>query len=86
MKKVCVIGNFSGRNAGDAAILGGVLHDLDERYNDLQYIIPTINAGFVKRSYSEYNIRPVGMMPWNLSVKIAGLPIILSVLQSDLVP
>ncbi len=85
MKKVCVVGNFSGRNAGDAAILGGVLHDLNQRYSDLQYIIPTINTGFVKRSYSEYNIRPAGMMPWNLSVKIAGLPILRSVMKSDLV-
>lgn len=85
MKRVCVIGNFSGRNAGDAAILGGVLHDMDARYNGLTYDVPTINTDFVRRSYTEHNVVPLGMMPWNLSVKIAGLPVVRSILRSDLV-
>ncbi len=85
MKRVCVIGNFSGRNAGDAAILGGVLNDIDARYSDIQYDVPTINKAFVKRSYSEHNVTPVGMMPWNLSLKIAGIPIFRSALRSDLI-
>ena len=85
MKKICVIGNYSGRNAGDAAILGGLLEDVSALYPECKYLVPTINTGFVQENYSKYNIRPVGLMPWNLSIKIFGLPILLSVFSSDLV-
>ncbi|MEI6972439.1 MAG: polysaccharide pyruvyl transferase family protein [bacterium] len=85
MKRICVIGNFSGRNAGDAAILGCLLEDVSRLYPDVEYDIPTINPGFVRRHYSEHRIRPVPMLPWNLSAKIFGLPVFRSVLRSDLV-
>lgn len=80
-----MIGNFSGRNTGDAAILGGLLKDLTARYGPLRYDVPTINPAFVRRQYPEYDVTPVGMLPWNLSVKIFGLPILRSILRSDLV-
>ena len=85
MKKVTVIGNFSGRNAGDAAILGGVLRDVSSRFKRVKFDIPTINTQFVDRSFYFYNIKSVGMMPWNLSAKILGLPVVRSVLTSDLI-
>lgn len=85
MKKVCVLGNFSGRNAGDAAILGGLLEDVSSRYDDLLYIIPTIKPGFVEKNFHRYNIKPVGLMPWNLSIKILGLPVLTSTLGADLI-
>lgn len=85
MKRVCVIGNFSGRNTGDAAILGGLLEDLDGRYGGLRYDVPTINPSFVRRTYAGHAVRPVGLLPWNLSAKIFGLPVFASALRSDLV-
>lgn len=85
MKRICVIGNFSGRNAGDAAILGGLLEDVSRLYPDAEFDVPTINPGFVARQYAGYRVTPVPMLPWNLSVKILGLPIFRSVLRSDLV-
>jgi len=85
MKKITVLGNFSGRNAGDAAILGCLLEDISSRYSDLQFDIPTINVRFVRESYQQYNINPIGLMPWNLSFKIFGLPTIKSVLSADLI-
>lgn len=84
-RRICVIGNFSGRNAGDAAILGGLLHDVSSRYPGCEFLVPTINPQFVSRTYKEYNVVPVGLLPWNLSIKIFGLPILRSVLSSDLV-
>jgi len=84
-KRICVVGNFSGRNAGDAAILGGLLKDVTAAYGPLKFDIPTINTGFVSRQYADYDVEPVGMMPWNLSVKIFGLPILRSIFRSDLV-
>lgn len=85
MKKITVLGNFSGRNAGDAAILGCLLKDISTRFKRAKFYIPTINTKFVNRSFSIYNIHPVGMMPWNLSAKILGLPVLRTVLSSDLV-
>lgn len=85
MKRICVIGNFSGRNAGDAAILGCLLDDVSRLYPNVEYDVPTINPEFVRKHYSEHRVTPVPMLPWNLSVKIFGLPIFRSVLRSDLV-
>ena len=85
MKRVCVIGNFSGRNTGDAAILGGLLEDVDRLYQGVSYDVPTINTSFVRRTYAGHAVRPVGLMPWNLSAKILGLPVFLSTLRADLV-
>jgi polysaccharide pyruvyl transferase WcaK-like protein len=85
MKKVCILGNFSGRNAGDAAILCGLLEDVSALYDDLLYLVPTINPGFVSRNFPGYNVKPVSLMPWKLSVKILGLPIVTSTLGADLI-
>ncbi len=85
MKKICVLGNFSGRNAGDAAILGCLLKDVSERYENALFEIPTINTNFVRNSYSEYNIKPISLLPWNLSAKILGVPVFRSTLNADLV-
>lgn len=85
MKTINVIGNFSGRNAGDAAILGGVLEDVSARYPDALFTIPTINTGFVRRHFSEYNIQPISMMPWNGSMKILGFPVLQAMYAADLI-
>ncbi len=84
-KRICVIGNFSGRNAGDAAILGGLMEDISSLYDNVLFEIPTINPKFVRQSYPGYAVRPISLMPWNLSVKIFGLPIFRSVLSADLI-
>ena len=85
MKKITVIGNNSGRNAGDAAILGGLLRDISAHFKQVEFHVPTINKKFVQDSFSAYGVKPVGLMPWNLSAKILGLPIVHSVLTADLV-
>jgi polysaccharide pyruvyl transferase WcaK-like protein len=83
--RVLVIGNFSGRNAGDAAILEGLLKDITSRYSGIEFIAPTINTRFIRDAYRQYPVRPVSLMPWNLSLKIFGLPLLRSVLSSDLI-
>ncbi len=85
MKTISVLGNFSGRNAGDAAILGCLLRDISTRYKHVKFDIPTINTRFVNDSFHQYDIKPTGLMPWNLSAKILGLPVYRTVLKSDLV-
>jgi len=85
MKKITVLGNFSGRNAGDAAILGCLLQDVTTLYNDVKFYIPTINTRFVAESYNEFDVEPVSLLPWNFSVKIFGLPVFRTALKSDLI-
>ncbi len=85
MKKINVLGNFSGRNAGDAAILGCLLHDISERYHDIEFSVPTINPTFIRENYSEYNVRPVSLMPWHGSAKILGLPVFREALKADVI-
>lgn len=86
-KVVTVLGNFSGRNAGDAAILGGLLKDLTDRFPDtpLQFLVPTINPRFILKAFSRYPVKPVSLLPTNLSLKILGIPIFRAVGKADLV-
>lgn len=83
--RICVIGNFSGRNAGDAAILDGLLADVCQLSRDVVFDVPTINPGFVRRQYPEFPVAPRGLLPWNLSVKIFGWPILAAIARSDIV-
>jgi len=85
MKKIFIFGNFSGRNAGDAAILDAMLHDITALYDDVLFQIPTINPGFVKRTCQQYPIQVLSLMPWTGSVKIFGIPTIWGALHTDLI-
>ena len=84
-KRICVIGNFSGRNAGDAAILDGAMEDIHALSRDVIFDVPTINPAFVRRQFPGVPVEPRGMLPWNLSVKIFGWPILASIYRSDVV-
>lgn len=85
MKRITVLGNFSGRNSGDNAILGNLLSDISQEYSDIQFIIPTWNKDFVARNFGDYNIKPVGLKPWNLSLKIFGYPAYKAMTETDLI-
>ena len=85
MKKVGVIGSFSGRNAGDTAILGNLLEDFSRIRDDILFVIPTLNPSFVNESFGKYRIRPIGMMPWHLSLKALGLANLLAMTRTDMV-
>ncbi|MBN1541000.1 polysaccharide pyruvyl transferase family protein [candidate division KSB1 bacterium] len=85
MKRINVLGNYSGRNAGDAAILGGLLEDIVALQPDVRFTIPTINTRFVRQTYADYPVKPVSLLPWTLSLKILGLPTLISALRADLI-
>ena len=85
MKKICVVGSFSGRNAGDAAILEGLLNDIYSVNQNLEFLIPTINKKFIQKTYKAYPMKAIPLMPWNLSLKMLGLPIFRAALQSNLI-
>jgi polysaccharide pyruvyl transferase WcaK-like protein len=85
MKIITVLGNFSGRNAGDNAILGNLLDDISAKFQDVQFLVPTFIARFVKKHFNKYNIKALGLMPWNFAFKIFGVPTFKAMLQADLI-
>ncbi len=85
MKKITVLGNNSGRNAGDMAILGNLLRDVSEVISDVEFYIPTTNTKFIGEHFKEFNVKPVGMMPWNFSIKNLGYPLYKAMTNTDLV-
>jgi polysaccharide pyruvyl transferase WcaK-like protein len=85
MKKITVLGNFSGRNAGDIAILGNLLKDISAVRTYVTFLVPTINPNFIKKNFSKYNIEPKGLLPWNGALKIFGIPTLLAMINTDLI-
>ena len=81
---VTLLGSASGQNAGDAALLGAIMDACDEACDSkLLYEIPTTNPNFIYQSYRNL-VRAVSVMPWNLSLRLAGLPTHLSLGRTDL--
>lgn len=85
MKTITVLGSYSGRNAGEVAILGNLLHDISNVRPDIRFLVPTINPRFIYRSFGQYNIKAPGLMPWNGALKILGIPTFQSMVKTDMV-
>ena len=84
LRRICIIGSSSGRNAGDAALIGGIMNEIDQEVGRrLCYDIPTYRPSFIATTYPN-DVRPVSMLPWHGSVGMFGLPTFASVLRSDL--
>ncbi len=79
-----LLGSSSGRNAGDAALMSGIMDSCDEACGKkIVYEIPTINPSFVRKTYQN-KVKPISMMPWDLSIKMLGLPTYRSVTRTNL--
>ena len=84
-KRICILGNYSGRNAGDAALLAGILREISSRYKSVEFLVPTLNPRFVKKYCGGYRVRPVSLLPWNGCIKLLGLPVWNAMRSSDLI-
>ncbi len=81
---ITLLGSSSGRNAGDAALISGIMDSVDaEAGRRLLYEIPTINRNYIYHNYQN-RVRAIGMMPWDLSVKMLGVPTYQSLMRTDL--
>jgi polysaccharide pyruvyl transferase WcaK-like protein len=85
MKTITVLGNNSGRNAGDNAILGNLLDDFARERADLLFQIPTLNPSFIRSNFGHHPVRPMGMLPWNLALKNFGWPLYRAMTSADLI-
>ncbi len=85
MRTITVLGNNSGRNAGDNAILGNLLDDFALSRQDIHFRIPSLNPSFIKEHFGHHSVEPMGLMPWNLSLKNLGLPLYLAMTRTEMV-
>ncbi|MBP7829859.1 MAG: polysaccharide pyruvyl transferase family protein [Kiritimatiellae bacterium] len=84
IQSITLLGSSSGRNAGDAALVAAIMDSVDRALGRrIRYEIPTPRAAYIRDHYPN-DARPVGMMPWQLSVKMLGLPTLRSILRTDL--
>ncbi len=84
INSITLLGSSSGRNAGDAALISGIMDSIDCAFHGrLLYEIPTINPSYVYHNYQN-RVRAVGMMPWHMSVKMLGLPTYQSLMRTEL--
>lgn len=82
MKRITVLGSFSGRNSGDAAILSAIVAEISERYPDARFEVPTTNPSYIHDEFGD-NVKAISAMPWNLSLRLLGLPVFRSVARTD---
>lgn len=81
---ITLLGSSSGRNAGDAALLSGIMDSIDSACGmKLLYEIPTIKPAFIRTSY-ENRVKAIPVMPWNLSLKLLGVTTYRSIMRTDL--
>ena len=85
MKTITVLGNNSGRNVGDNAILGNLLDDFALERSDIIFQIPTLNTRFIQSHFGHHPIRPMGMMPWNFALKNLGWPMFRAMTNTEMV-
>ncbi len=84
INSITLLGSSSGRNAGDAALVSAIMDSVDRELKQrVLYEIPTPKPEFVRAEYP-HNVKPLSIMPWNLSVKMLGLPTYKSVMRTDL--
>lgn len=85
MKSITVLGNNSGRNAGDNAILGNLLDDFALERSDILFQVPTLNTRFIRSTFGRHPVRPMGMMPWNFALKNLGWPLYRAMTRTGLI-
>jgi len=81
---ISIFGSSSGRNAGDAALLAGIMGEIDAATGErLIYEIPTYRPEFIWHTYPN-KTRPVSMLPWHGSIGMFGPLALQSVLRCNM--
>lgn len=84
INSITLLGSSSGRNAGDAALISGIMDSIDEAMGRrIVYEIPTVKPSFIRSTYKN-ETRPISMMPWAGSLKMLGIPTYRSIMRTDL--
>jgi polysaccharide pyruvyl transferase WcaK-like protein len=83
--KITLLGNNSGRNLGDAAILSAILDSLTQELSDAEFYVPSLVPEFIDNNYGEkYNVKGIDVTPKTLSMRLLGWPTIKCLIKSDI--
>lgn len=81
--RITFLGNNSGRNLGDAAIMSSLLESFSEELPEAEYYVPTISPKWIKKHYGDqYKVRPLDAMPWTGSIRLLGIPTLWAISRS----
>jgi polysaccharide pyruvyl transferase WcaK-like protein len=81
---ITLLGNNSGRNLGDAAILSSILNSFQNELPNAEFLVPSINPKFIDENYGEYfNVEGVDVRPLTGSIRLLGIPTIRALAKSD---
>ena len=65
VKTIGIYGSSSGRNAGDAALIGAIMDGVDDALGrKLSYEIPTLRPPYIENEYHN-NTVAISMLPWH---------------------
>ncbi len=82
---ITLLGNNSGRNLGDAAILSAILDVVSKEIPDAEFLVPSTHPHFIDDNYgSTYNVKGVNVMPWTGSIRLLGIPTFRCIAKSDI--
>lgn len=83
-KSITLLGSASGKNAGDASIMSGIMESIAKAYDGpITYKIPTPRPSYLS-NYPSHNVQAVSMMPWHGSVNMMGIPTLGAINSSDI--
>lgn len=93
---ITLLGNNSGRNLGDAAILSSILDNLSAELPDAEFLVPSIAPSFIDDNYrnndkansqseaqGRYNVKGVNVLPHTGSIRLLGIPTFRAMAKSD---
>lgn len=82
--RITLLGSNSGKNLGDAAIMAAVMDALTRELPDAEFDVPSTNPEFTSTHYgSRYRVNAVNVMPWTGSIRLFGIPTMISMAKSD---
>ncbi|MCB0329907.1 MAG: polysaccharide pyruvyl transferase family protein [Bdellovibrionales bacterium] len=83
--RISLLGNNSGRNLGDAAILASILDILSDEIPEAEFYVPSTHPHFITSNYGDkYNVKAVNVMPWTGSLRLLGIPTFYYLMRSDI--
>ena len=83
MKKIMLLGDYSGNNTGHNALLISVINEFFN-FGRFKFIIPTLKPAILKQVLSdEKDVCVVAVAPWNMSLKFLGFPVLRAIKEMD---
>ncbi len=81
---ITLLGNNSGRNLGDGAILSSILESLSKNLDNAFFYVPAVFHQWIQKNYEpKYNLKAIDVMPWTGSIRLLGIPTIKCFFKSD---